>query len=145
MLVLLLFVLFIVYLGTQSPQSGVILGTIMVIATIAAALDYRSHYRKLGIAQSCPSCHTWYAERIVSRDELGRKGRYETITRFDHTTGNIYDTSSSNPSDWKTMDVNYTTRRREQVHMTYVTYLNHLRCPYCGFRWNKVSVSKFEG
>ncbi len=123
-----------------SHALGVGLAIFNVLVLVLCARGYRKKYKQLGIAQSCPSCKALYAENIVKREEINRKGGYETVTRYDTTSGTI-----STPGSTTTQNIHSTTLRNEQVHMTYVTYLNYLRCPSCGHQWTKVSTSKFEG
>jgi hypothetical protein len=96
---------------------------LLVIAIIAVAIV------ACGYTTRCPNCKKMFARKLTSRDELGREGKFKTVTRQDITR------------DASGKEV-FRTQRQEQVHVTDIKYENHFTCKYCQHTWDAESVSE---
>ncbi|MFA5034037.1 MAG: hypothetical protein WC614_13600 [bacterium] len=86
----------------------------------------------LGLKSRCPSCKKWWVRESNGREEIGREGDYKTVKRYDITR------------DKKGKEISRT-ERKEQVHITRVTYRNHYQCKNCHHKWTTISTSEYEG
>jgi len=115
-----------IYKEGKSKLSTV-LTTIAVIGGIIGIIIIIS-----GMATRCPFCKKWWAAQHIGTEEIGREGRYETVTRYDRHYG----------KDGKLIG---TTARQEQVYVTYVGLRDYKRCKYCSYCWTADYVKRYEG
>ena len=85
-----------------------------------------------GLSRRCPSCHKWWSRKLMRTEEIGREGGYKTVTRYD-----IQRDKDGNEIG--------RTERKEQVHVTKITYKNYYKCNKCGYAWSSISISEKEG
>lgn len=78
----------------------------------------------------CTKCNMWNSTYIDSRDCINEWSGWETRSFNDVTRNKKGETIS-------------TTTRRQQVWVTYRTYLNHCKCKNCGDYYNYENTSSF--
>ena len=84
-----------------------------------------------GACMRCPICRKLWARKSKGKEEVGRKGGYKMVERYD---------IQRDAKGKKIGEI----ARQEYVHVVQATYQNYWQCKHCQRMWTTLSTSKYE-
>jgi hypothetical protein len=118
-------------LGTNENGLGVA-GFVMIVLTL-----FPVALTQVGVRQSCPACHRWWARTPRGNELIDKKQVYKTVERTDEHAGSIFGKSAL-------FGTSGVTKRKEQVKVLRQTFRHFYECTYCGHGWHFDRVKESE-